>query len=148
MNSKNLLAGVFSAALILGTVSGYCRELRPEPSFDGRPPHHEQIDRFHHKMAERLKLTDEQKKQAEEIRKAGREKVKPLMDEMKQIREKMDAVRAENMKEFEKILSDEQKTELEKIKAEKKAEFKARRHHRGERPMPPKDHPLPPRPEK
>lgn len=140
MDKKTLLAGIFSAALFMGINNAAAQEPRPEFPFDGRPPHHERMERMHHKFAERLKLTDEQKKQAEDIRKAGREKIKPLMDEMKKVRQKMDAAREENMKEFEKILTDEQKAELAKIKAEKKAEFESRRHRRGE-------HPLPPRPE-
>lgn len=137
MNKKMLLAGIFSAALFMGINNACAQDTRPEPPFDGRPPHHEKMERMHHKLAERLKLTDEQKKQAEDIRKAGREKIKPLMDEMKKLRERMDVARKENMKEFEKILTDEQKAELSKIKAEKKAEFEKRGHRRGKHPLPP-----------
>lgn len=138
MNKKTLLTAIFSAALLTGIGNASAQEPLPEPRLDGRPPHHERMERVHHRLADRLKLTDEQKKQAEEIRKAGREKIKPLMDEMKQVREKMDAARQENMKEFEKILNDEQKSELAKIKSEKKARFESRRHRRDERPLPPR----------
>lgn len=48
-------------------------------------------------------LTKEQQEQAEKIRKEGREKLKPLFEEMKDIREKMDKLREDNMLEFEKF---------------------------------------------
>lgn len=72
------------------------------------------------RLAERLKLTDEQKKQSEEIRKAGREKMKPLIEESKKISEKMKEIRSQNMQEFEKILTDEQKVEFKKFQEERK----------------------------
>ena len=72
------------------------------------------------RLAKRLKLTDEQKKQSEEIRKSGREKMKPLIEESKKIGEKMKEVRSQNMQEFEKILTDEQKEEFKKFQEEKR----------------------------
>ena len=139
MNRKNLLAGVFSAALFLGVASSACaRPPHPEAPLDARPPHERVAQKMHHDLSERLKLTDEQKKQAEEIRKSGRKELKPLMKEMKQLRQKMDAARKTNMEEFEKILTPEQKAELDRFKAEKKAEFELRRHKKGKRPLPPK----------
>ncbi len=72
------------------------------------------------RLAERLKLTDEQKKQSEEIREAGREKMKPLIEENKKIRVRMDEVRRQNMQEFENILTDEQKAEFKKFQEERK----------------------------
>lgn len=97
------------------------------------PPHEEGMKGLHRgdwkkfeqkmadKLADRLNLTQEQRAQAEKIRKEGREKVKPLFEEMKQIREKMDKLREDNMLEFEKILTPEQKSKLDEIKAERKA---------------------------
>ena len=130
MNKKFLLAGIFSTALLIGVDNVYAHNSHHEINFDNRSAHHEKMEQMHQKLAERLKLTDEQKTKAEDIRKSGHEKIKPLMKEMKEIRQKMDKVRHENMKEFENILTDEQKSELSKIKAEKKAEFKNRRHRR------------------
>ncbi len=85
------------------------------------PPPAEQVMKHHNgdmqkKLAEKLKLTDEQKAKADKIHEEGRAKMKPLMEEAKAVREKMDKVRQENMAEFESILTDEQKSEMEKIK--------------------------------
>ncbi|MCQ2741032.1 MAG: hypothetical protein MJ210_02820, partial [Alphaproteobacteria bacterium] len=54
---------------------------------------------------------------ADKIREDGRKKMEPLMEEKKQLHEKMDAVRKANMEEFEKILTPEQKQKFESIKA-------------------------------
>ena len=99
---------------------------------------------------DRLKLTEEQKKQAHEIRMKGHEQIKPVFDEIKakkaeikavalntklsdeQKTKKIDAleidilklkqqarkIRMENTKEFEAILTDEQKVEFNKMKEE------------------------------
>ena len=104
----------------------------------------------HSPIDERLKLTDEQKQQAHEIRMKGHKEMKPIFDkikakkeEMKQIAnnpklseeqktKKIDAleieilklkqqarkVRIKNAKEFEAILTPEQKAEFNKMKEE------------------------------
>ncbi len=89
------------------------------------------------KLADDLKLTDEQRNKAKELRKASREKIKPLIDEMKALRKKMDEIRKENMTAFEELLTPEQKETFEKIKAERKAKHEKmmKKHHH--RPMPP-----------
>lgn len=79
-------------------------EKAPFKKFD--KSHHEQMAK---KMAEDLKLTDEQIKQADKIRKEGREKLQPLMDKMHELRKQIDEERKANMDEFEKILTPEQK---------------------------------------
>ena len=78
------------------------------------------------KLADDLGLTKEQQEQAEKIRKEGREKLKPLFEEMKDIREKMDKLREDNMLEFEKILTPKQKEKLKDIKARHHEEMKKR----------------------
>jgi len=102
--------------------------------------HHEKREQ---KLADELKLTDEQRTKTKEMRKAAREKMKPIMDEMKKLREKMDNIRNDNMKEFEKLLTPEQKETFTKIKEERKAKFEKIRgkHHFG-----PHHHPMPPLP--
>lgn len=111
---------------------------------DKMPPKHK-VD-----FDKKLKLTDEQKAQAEELRKQGREKIKPLMDQSmakrKEIKAAIDAnkdyktveklkgelheidkqvheVRMQNMKDFESILTKKQKKELDKIKKEGRKKF-------------------------
>lgn len=87
----------------------------PRPMFKGM---HD--EKHGEKLSEELGLTAEQKAEAKKIREAGREDMKPLMEEMRSTREKMDAVRKKNMEEFEKILTPEQKEKFETFKFEKK----------------------------
>ena len=91
------------------------------PRFDRK--HHEQRAK---KMAQDLNLTAEQQEQADKIRREGQEKIKPLMKEMKDLREKIDAERRANMEEFEKILTPEQKQKLDEIKQRGMEDFKRR----------------------
>lgn len=89
-----------------------------------------QFDRKHHqemaaKLAADLELTDEQKAQAEKIRQQGHEKIAPLMDQMMSLRQKIDQERRDNMQEFEKILTPEQKEKFELLK------HRERRFHEG-----------------
>lgn len=109
------------------------------------------FDREHHermakKLAKDLNLTPEQQEQADKIRKEGIEKVEPLMEEMKALREKIDAERRANMTEFENILTPEQKTKLKEMQRQGIEKFKRRMNerrgrgmrgmHRPERPVP------------
>ena len=100
---------------------------RPRVEMQNRPP-----------LSEKLSLTDEQKAQADKIREEGREKMKPLIDEQRALREKMDAVRKANMEEFEKILTPEQKKVFDEMKLRKgpRPGPRAGRHHRRPEPMP------------
>lgn len=100
---------------------------------------HNHHEKMHNKLAEELKLTDKQKAKAKEMRQASRKKIKPLMKEMKNLREKIDKIRKENMKEFEKLLTPEQRETFERIKAERKAkheEMFKKHHHHAMPPMP------------
>lgn len=101
-------------------------------------------DEMHKKMAEKfaedLGLTEEQKVKAEELRAASRKKMEPLFEQMHGIHQKMDVIREENLKEFEKVLTPEQKAKLEKMKAERVAfrknlpeEKNVRKHMRDDR---------------
>lgn len=98
----------------------------PEHSEQDMEKHHEKME---NKLADDLKLTDEQRAQAKEMRQEARKKIKPLMKEMKGIRQKMDKIRKENMEAFEKILTPEQKAQFDKIKAERKAQRPQKRPH-------------------
>ncbi len=137
---KLYLALLCATALTCGANMAYAQEDNTMPP---PPPHHsEQNIQKHHekienKLADDLKLTDEQRSKAKELRKASREKIKPLIDEMKALRKKMDEIRKENMTAFEELLTPEQKETFEKIKAERKAKHEKmmKKHHH--RPMPP-----------
>ena len=127
---KILLTAVCATVLTFGALSVQAQgapEDMPLP-----PPEHEMaMEKIHQKMeekheemskklAEDLGLSDEQKTQAEKIRKDGHAKMKPLMEERKALHEKMDTLRKANMEEFEKILTQEQKKKFEQIKAKHK----------------------------
>lgn len=137
---KLYLALLCATALTCGANMAYAQEDNTMPP---PPPHHSEQDiQKHHekmenKLADDLKLTDEQRNKAKELRKASREKIKPLIDEMKALRKKMDEIRKENMTAFEELLTPEQKETFEKIKAERKAKHEKmmKKHHH--RPMPP-----------
>lgn len=137
---KLYLALLCATALTCGANMAYAQEDNTMPP---PPPHHSEqnIQKHHEKMenklADDLKLTDEQRNKAKELRKASREKIKPLIDEMKALRKKMDEIRKENMTAFEELLTPEQKETFEKIKAERKAKHEKmmKKHHH--RPMPP-----------
>ncbi|MDR1694433.1 MAG: hypothetical protein LBR70_04495 [Lactobacillaceae bacterium] len=84
----------------------------------------ERMEQRADKFADELGLSPEQKEQAKKLHEDGRKEIEPLIKEMKNTREKMDALRDKNMKDFENILTPEQKDKLEKMKAEKKPEGK------------------------
>lgn len=156
MNKKILSLFVAAALLSAGAASAQTPPANGEETVktaDGSKP--EFARKHHKKMAKRLArelgLTPQQQEQADKIRRQGREKIKPLMDEMKTLREKIDRERRQNMEEFEKILTSEQKDLFDEIK-HRGPDFRPRppfgpRHGEGPRhmrPMPPEHMPLPP----
>lgn len=95
------------------------REHAPSPDDSRR--HHPKFDKKLHKemgdkFANKLGLTEEQRVKADKIRAEGRAKVEPLMKQMNELRSKIDALRQENMKAFEAILTPDQKTRLDELK--------------------------------
>lgn len=136
---KLLLTAVCVSVLALGMAQVQAAEDMPPPPqapqgelLPPPPPPAPEMDkkmekRMSKRLADDLSLTKEQQEQAEKIRKDGREKLKPLFEEMKDIREKMDKIREDNMIEFEKILTPEQKTKLKEIKDNHKEKMKAHR---------------------
>lgn len=143
---NKMFLSLLCASVVSMGVTSVCAQpaeegmLPPPPAYE--MPHKERKD-MADKFAKDLGLTEEQKALADKIRKDGREKMKPLMKEMKNLREKMDKLREDNMKDFEKILTPEQKDKLDKIKAEHKKKFeegrkkrKMMKKHKGPRPEP------------
>lgn len=149
---KKWFYSVCAAAIMLG-ITGVCaQENRPMPPAEGLR-HEQRMEQMENKLAQELGLTAEQQVQAKKIHQEGRKRVKPLMDEMKDIRKKMDELRQENMKEFEAILTPDQKAKFEKIKAERHEKWKQmkdkmkkgkRMMHKGPRPDHIGDFPPPP----
>lgn len=142
MNKKLLLCSVFGLALF--AASGFAiandEASAPAATENAEIMHHK--GDFHHKhmkaplpLEDKLNLTDEQKEQAKKIHEEGRKEIEPLMKEMKELREKMDVVRKKNMEEFEKILTPEQKEELDSMKKSFEEKMKkGPRHMRGKMP--------------
>lgn len=145
MNKKYLMMFTAAAILMAGVTSV---SAQPLPPIDGAPaPHHEKMEmrkakkmppnpeKMAEKLAEQLDLSDEQKQKAEEINKQGKEKIKPLMEKMREIRKQMDELRKENMKEFESILTPEQKTKFDALKDKMHAKRRApRKRHEAPKP--------------
>ncbi len=127
--NKIVLSGL-SLGLLLGVSGAFAAdEVFPEQNFE---PQHQNAQAIHkaenqakrqrispQTFDERLGLTAEQKAKAKAIRAEGREKLKPIMKEMKELRKKADEIRTENMKEFEDILTPEQKAKLKSMKADR-----------------------------
>lgn len=131
---------------------------KPPHEFAGKRPTKEEMEAKKAEFEKRLNLSDEQKKQIEADKQKDREKIKPIINEMKEIRtqiknisenselskndkDKMiselnkklyelktraDKCRKENMLRFESVLTEKQKAEFEKIKAEQKLEMEKR----------------------
>ena len=116
------------------------------------PPKGPDFQKKHKKFENRLNLTDEQKQKAEEIHKQGFEKMKPIMEKIKEkqkeaftykdktdeqsvqkreelrkqigaLRKEAGDIRKQNMKDFESILTKKQQKELQKIKEEGRKNF-------------------------
>lgn len=144
--NKMFLSLLCASVVSMGVMS-VCAQPAEEGMLPPPPPAREMPHKVRKDMADKfakdLGLTEEQKALADKIRRDGREKMKPLMKEMKNLREKMDKLREDNMKDFEKILTPEQKDKLDKIKAEHKKKFeegrkkrKMMKKHKGPRPEP------------
>lgn len=109
--NKIILSGI-SLSLLLGATGAFAADVPPPPPPPDRPMLENVVKapRFSPKhFEEKLHLTKEQKERAKEIREEGREKLKPIMEEMKALRKKADEIRKDNMEEFEKILTPEQR---------------------------------------
>jgi len=81
------------------------------------------LDEMHQKRLELRKLKETQKLSNEEFA----NKAAGLKSQIKELKIQADDLRKANMKNFENILTDEQKTEFEKIKKEQKKEMEKRR---------------------
>lgn len=76
---------------------------------------------------ENLRLSAEQQAKYDAIRAASRKKIEAIHQEMKVYIDRIDAVKAEEQAEFEKILTPDQKQVYDAMQAEKKAIMEARK---------------------
>lgn len=93
---------------------------------------------FQEAFAAKLQLTDEQKLKADEIHKKGIDNLKPIYDEIKDLRKKADELRAENMQEFDAILTDEQRQILKQMQNRKPNGFAKSKSPKGPKEFAPK----------
>ena len=154
-----LLAVFLSSTLVQAKIPE--DNLKKHPKY---PPHMNQAERIKREQAfeQRLGLTEEQKQQAKLLRIQGKEKIMPIIEEikakeaakesvkksnlnekkrekklnklngdLKTLHKQAHDIKVENMKEFESILTDEQKKILKDMKQEGRQEFNKHR-------MPPK----------
>ena len=128
--STVMFSGAINAAEIKTKPTSLKKDVKVEfPMHRSMNMHHE----FRSKtLAKDLNLTPEQEAQAQKINQEGQEKLKPLMDEMRTIREKMDAERTENMKKFEGILTNDQKAKFEEMKKKENQEREQKREQKRE----------------
>ncbi len=133
--NKFMMSLLCGCAIICAAQTVSAKEDMPPP-----PPQMELMHKNKPDLAKRLNLSEEQKEKAEAVRLKGRE-------QMKEMHKKMQELRKNNMAEFEKILTPEQKTEFDKIKKEHKM---MRKRHRPMRKLPPMGMPndMPPPPAK
>lgn len=123
--NKKILMLTCASMLMFGANNVLAKDHKAESPM---PPQHEmpmkgkphKFGMHGDKLADALELTPEQRKKAEDIRKADFEKMKPLMEQMKELHKKMDEMRKENMKAFEAILTPIQKAKLDGIMLERK----------------------------
>lgn len=164
MKKSLILASV--AALMLSSTMSFAdttptlnnNNKKPECTCKKGPKAPKQVKR--QTLDEKLKLTDEQKKQAHEVRMKGHEKIKPVIEKMKakhdEIKKVLDSnlsdeqkekkinalerdlltlkqqarkIRTDNMKDFEAILTPEQKAEFDKMKKEAREKHKMKKRH-------------------
>ncbi len=131
--NKTLMMAFCAAELLMGTsvVMAQTPEMIASPTqrvmenrsheFKGRYP-----NMMQDRLAEELKLTDEQKAELQKVRDENREKIKPLMEQMKELRKQMDDLRKADMESFETILTPEQKKIFEEVKAKRHTSMKQR----------------------
>lgn len=139
--SGGFLAGI-GTILLLGTLYSYPRPCHKHmhhmpPRMEMMMHHHGKHMKNHwqepsaemkERFAKKLGLTDEQKATLEKYREEDLAKMKPLFDQMEDIRAQMKEIWKENRAHFESVLTDEQKEILKKMKPHHK-HHKHHRHH-------------------
>lgn len=74
-------------------VSQPCVAGKPAPPCCKKPPKNEEFKKRHEQFEKRLKLTDEQKAKAEQIRQKGHEQMKPIIDKIQEKKAEIEAVK-------------------------------------------------------
>ena len=140
MNKNFILATVLGISLSLGTTLANAEklptieEVKPPCNCDcncdckynhNKEYHHInhkkhsniRVQKTHNELENKLNLTDEQKVKAKEIRMKGREEIKPIIDELKAKKEKIQEIKASNISEKEKTSQiEKQRNEIKSLR--------------------------------
>ncbi len=131
MNKKILAATLCSMVLMAGTCAFAASDelcskpaMAPKKGFEFKTrmkseEHKVRVAEFE----KRLNLTAEQKATIEKNRGKSQKKIEAIRKQKEKLMEEERQVLEQNRKDFEAVLTPEQKTELGKIKAEKRAKF-------------------------
>ena len=80
-------------------------------------------------FVKKLGLTGEQQEKASAIHQKSKAEMEDIKKQMKDLRQKADTIRENNKKEFESILTEDQKKKLEEMKTERKSKMKHHKKH-------------------
>lgn len=155
---KKLLTALFAIVIVSSSAAFACEQAKTCPAMKKTPEEIQSIRKSREAAFEkRLGLTEEQKIKARELRKQGHEKLKPIMDqirdkhkeaemvkmsriavqaqeeklavideELKVLEKQAHEIRKANMKEFEAILTKEQRKTLKNMKKEGRKKYQQR----------------------
>lgn len=138
MKKTLILAGIctflLSSTMSIATAADTSTQIKPKCNCTQN--YKKEMKRPPHKgpnLEERLKLTDEQKSQAKEIRMQGHEKIKPVFEQIKAKKQEIKTVKDSNLSDTEKekkiapLKADIKKLKIEakKIRQENMKDFEA-----------------------
>lgn len=87
---------------------------------------HKDPEKMRENFVKKLGLTEEQQEKASAIHQKSKAEMEDIKNQIKTLRERADTIRENNKKEFESLLTDEQKKTLEQMHQERKDKMK---HH-------------------
>lgn len=92
----------------------------------GKKRMHKDPEKMRENFVKKLSLTEEQQEKASAIHQKSKAEMEDIKNQIKTLRERADTIRENNKKEFESLLTDEQKKTLEQMHQERKDKMK---HH-------------------
>ena len=111
-----LATTILSGGAVIGQANAQDPAMPTEPQIGAHFDREQMHKEMSQKIAQDLSLTKEQQEQAKAIHEKGKKDIEPLLNEMKDLRQKMDEKRRATMEEFEQILTPEQKAKFEEMK--------------------------------
>jgi Spy/CpxP family protein refolding chaperone len=128
MNKKLLSTALVATLLAITSNMAFADMPKDFDHGKGMPKHQKMSpEERQQKIAEfekRLNLTDEQKAQIEKNRKNSKKKLDAIRKKEQKLREEAKEILEQNKKDFESLLTPEQKEELKKIEKEREERYK------------------------